>query len=116
MISRGDIYYADLGSMFKCEQGGVRPVVVIQNDKGNAFSPTTIIAPITSKAKPKTLLPTHYLITYRGLKSASMILFEQVRTIDKSRLLEYIGHMRESDINAIDQKIAISLGIKKDNL
>ena len=62
MISRGDIYYADLGTRYLCEQGGVRPVVILQNDKGNAFGPTTIIAPITSQSKNKRFLPTHMLI------------------------------------------------------
>ena len=89
MISRGDIYYADL-----------RPI--LQNDKGNAFGPTTIIAPITSQSKNKRLLPTHMSIHYRHLHQNSMILFEQIRTIDKSRLSDYICHMRKEDINQMD--------------
>ena len=79
MISRGDIYYADLGTRYLCEQGGVRPVVILQNNKGNVFGPTTIIAPITSQSKDKQL-PTHMSIHYRHLHQNSMILFERIRT------------------------------------
>lgn len=112
MISRGDIYYADLGTRYLCEQGGVRPVVILQNDKGNAFGPTTIIAPITSQSKNKRFLPTHMLIHYRHLHQNSMILFEQIRTIDKSRLSNYICHMRKEDIKQMDLIIGVSLGLK----
>lgn len=113
MISRGDIYYADLGKRYLCEQGGVRPVVILQNNKGNAFGPTTIIAPITSQSTNKRLLPTHMLIHYRHLHQNSMILFEQIRTIDKSRLSDYICHMRKDDINQMDLIIGVSLGLKE---
>lgn len=112
MIKRGDIYYADLGNRYLCEQGGIRPVVILQNDKGNAHSPTTIVAPITSKMKNKKMMPTHLMIRYRNLYTNSIILFEQIRTIDKSRLGQYICHMRNEDIEKLDSMIMVSIGEK----
>lgn len=89
-IRRGDIYYADLSPVVGSEQGGIRPVLVIQNNTGNAYSPTVIVAAVTSK--PKTKLPTHVILRDRkGLEKNSVVLLEQVRTIDKSRLREYVG-------------------------
>ena len=89
-IKRGEIYYADLSPVVGCEQDGVRPVVILQNDVGNRHSPTTIVAAITSK-RTKTVFPTHVAIQAEGLEKDSMVLLEQIRTIDKARLLAYIG-------------------------
>ncbi len=106
-IRRGEIYYADLSPVVGSEQGGVRPVVIIQNDKGNQYSPTTIIAPITSRTKTK--IPTHVFINNSCLKNQSIILLEQIRIIDKSRLIEYIGKLTQDEISKINTAIAISL-------
>ena len=112
MIARGDIYYGDLGTRYLCEQGGVRPVVILQNDKGNAFGPTTIIAPITSQSKNKRVLPTHMLIQCRHLPENSWIVFDQSRALDICRLSDYICHMRKEDIKQMDLIIGVSLGLK----
>lgn len=91
-IKRGDIYYAELNPVIGSEQGGTRPVLIISNDIGNKHSPTVIIAPITSRVHTKAKLPTHTLIKdFDGLDKNSIILFEQIRTIDKQRLRKYIG-------------------------
>ena len=91
-IKRGDIYYAELNPVIGSEQGGTRPVLIISNDIGNKHSPTVIIAPITSRVHTKAKLPTHTLIKdFDGLDKNSIILFEQIRTIDKQRLREYLG-------------------------
>lgn len=111
MIKRGEIYYADLTHSIGSEQDGIRPVIVIQNDKGNHFSPTTIVAAITSK-KDKTKLPTHVKITSAGLKRTSIVLLEQIRTVDKSRLSEYVDEVETAEMNKVDEAIAISLGLK----
>ena len=92
-IKRGEIYSADFGAGFGSEQGGVRPVLILQNNTGNKYSPTTIVAAITSK-KTKTALPTHVTVTANGLKTESTVLLEQIRTIDKARLGEYIGRVQ----------------------
>lgn len=93
--SRGDMYYANLGKGVGSEQEGYRPVVIIQNNVGNRFSPTVIIAAITSKVGVKPRLPTHYFIDSEdGLEQPSVILMEQLRTIDKHRLGKYIGHLK----------------------
>ncbi len=93
---RGDIYYADLGHGVGSEQEGCRPVVIIQNNVGNKYSPTVIVASITSKAGEKAKLPTHYYIDTGGdLKLPSIVLLEQLRTIDKRRLGNFIGHLSE---------------------
>ena len=85
MVRRGDVYYADLAGSVGSEQGGLRPVVVIQNDKGNRFSPTLIVAPISSRlTKPP--IPTHVILPADSLEKASIVLLEQIRTIDKQRL------------------------------
>ena len=90
---RGDMYYADLGKGIGSEQEGYRPVVIIQNDVGNKHSPTVIIASITSKRDAKAKLPTHYLLeAENGLELPSLVLLEQLRTIDKRRLSSFIGH------------------------
>ena len=110
-IKRGDIYYANLSPVVGSEQGGVRPVLIVQNDVGNKYSPTVIVAAITSKIN-KAKLPTHIELnahTY-GLEKDSVILLEQIRTLDKARLLEKIGNATEK-FNEIDYALAISLGL-----
>ncbi len=108
-VKRGEIYYADLNPVIGSEQGRVRPVVIIQNNKGNKYSPTTIIAPITSKKKAR--LPTHVLINNPCLRGNSLILLEQIRIVDKSRLREYIGKLTEKEMAEIDTAMAISLNL-----
>lgn len=112
MLYRGDIYYADLSPVVGCEQGGVRPVLIIQNNVGNRYSPTVIVAAITSRMD-KHPLPTHVAISRRyGLQKNSMILLEQVRTIDKLRLKEYIGHLNDRDMRAVNVSLKISLDME----
>lgn len=113
LIKRGDIFYADLSPVIGSEQGGVRPVVVIQNDVGNKYSPTIIIAAITSQQN-KTKLPTHVSVESKDvpLPKNSVILLEQIRTIDKKRLREKIGHFDNDVISEIDKALKISLNIK----
>ena len=112
VVKRGDIFYADLSPVVGSEQGGVRPVLVIQNDVGNKFSPTVIIAAITSQIN-KAKLPTHLEITADeyGLSKDSVILLEQIRTIDKKRLRERIGHLGEESMDKIGEGLSISLGL-----
>lgn len=110
-MKRGEIYYADLDPVIGSEQGRVRPVVIIQNDKGNKYSPTTIIAPITSRKKAR--LPTHVLIDNPCLRCVSLILLEQIRIIDKSRLKKQIGNLTEEEIKRIDTAVMTSLNIGK---
>lgn len=109
-MKRGSIYYADLSPSVGSEQTGVRPVLILQNDTGNQFSATTIVAAITSK-KTKHWLPTHVAVTGCGLKYKSIVLLEQIRTIDKTRIGEYIGQVDERTMNDIDRAIQISFGI-----
>ena len=100
---RGDMYYADLGHGIGSEQEGYRPVVIIQNDVGNKHSPTVIIASITSKKDAKPKLPTHYYIdAENGLELPSIVLLEQLRTVDKRRLGDFIGHLSEKHIHGIN--------------
>ena len=109
---RGDLYYADLGKGVGSEQEGYRPVVIIQNDTGNRYSPTVIVAAISSKVATKAKLPTHfYLAAENGLKLPSIVLSEQLRTIDKRRLTEYIGHMSEQQMGEIDKTLSVSIGL-----
>lgn len=110
-IVRGDIFYADLNPVIGSEQGGIRPVLVIQNNTGNRFSPTVIVAAISGKTREKTKLPTHLKVQKPGLKSESVILLEQVRTIDKQRLCNYIGNLDRSEMEKVDRRLKISLGI-----
>ena len=112
MIERGDIYYADLNPVTGSEQGGIRPVLVIQNDTGNRFSPTVIIAAITSNLG-KARLPTHIIIDENALTEKSVVLLEQIRTIDKTRLIKKLGHLGEADMLRIDEAISISMGFDK---
>ena len=110
-IKRGEIYYADLSPVVGSEQGGVRPVLVVQNDVGNKFSPTIIVAAITSRSKAN--LPTHVeiLAEENGLSKNSVVLLEQLRTIDKSRLKERIGTIDKTRIPEVNEALSISLGI-----
>ena len=110
-ISRGDIYYSQLGDNYGHEQGGVRPVLIIQNNIGNLHSPTVIVAPITSRIK-KATLPTHVYISERAkLEKNSVILLEQIRTIDKTRLKEYLCRLQSDEIEAVNKAISVSLGV-----
>lgn len=112
MVKRGDIYYADLHGSVGSEQGGVRPVVVIQNDKGNRFSKTLIVAPISTKlSKPP--IPTHVMIPSTSLERTSMILLEQLRTIDKQRLGQWICSLDQATLKQVDEAIKVSLGLIK---
>jgi len=108
-VKRGELYYAHLPINVGSEQSGKRPVVIIQNDKGNEYSPTTIVAMITSQLKKH--IPTHVQITNKALPYNSIILAEQVRTIDKSRLDHYIGEMTKSEIQKLDKALMISLSL-----
>ena len=111
---RGDLYYADLGKGVGSEQEGYRPVVIIQNDTGNRYSPTVIVAAISSKVTTKAKLPTHYyLAAENGLKLPSIVLSEQLRTIDKRRLTEYIGHISELQMREIDKTLSTSIGLNR---
>ena len=110
-IKKGQIYYADMSPVVGSEQGGYRPVLIIQNDIGNKFSPTTIVAIITSR-ETKANIPTHHwLDTSCGLSVASMVECEQIRTIDKRRLKKYVGEIDEIDQRFVDRKLKISLGM-----
>lgn len=111
-VKRGDIYYADLSPVVGSEQGGIRPVLIVQNDVGNKFSPTVIAAAITSQ-KDKTKLPTHITVSSRkcGLAKDSIVLLEQIRTIDKQRLKEHMGHLDDGAMNKIDEALSISFGL-----
>lgn len=110
-IKRGDIYYADLSPVIGSEQDGTRPVLCIQNDTGNKHSPTIIVAAITSR-KTKANFPTHVSISTKGLKKKSYVLLEQIRTIDKTRLGEYVGKISKDDMGRVDHAIIVSMGLK----
>ncbi|MFW5780794.1 MAG: type II toxin-antitoxin system PemK/MazF family toxin [Bacillota bacterium] len=110
MVKRGDLYYADLSPVIGSEQGGVRPVLIVQNDIGNKHSPTIIAAAITSQMN-KAKLPTHIeLDTTCGLPKDSVVLTEQIRTLDKKRLMDKIGTLDESLMNKVNSALMISLG------
>lgn len=111
-VKRGDLFYADLNPVIGSEQGGVRPVLVVQNNVGNKYSPTTIIAAITSQGK-KAKLPTHVPVTGNvyGLPKDSIILMEQLRTIDKKRLREKIGTLDESSMIKVEDAVRVSLEV-----
>lgn len=111
-VRRGDIYYADLSPVVGSEQGGLRPVLIVQNDVGNRFSPTVIAAAITSQSQ-KNKLPTHININAAetGLAKDSIVLLEQVRTLDKRRLKEKMGALDNSSMNRIDSALSISFGL-----
>ena len=112
-VKRGELYYADLSPVVGSEQGGVRPVLIVQNDVGNRFSPTIIAAAVTSKLN-KAKLPTHIeLPSSFGLAKDSVILLEQIRTIDKKRLKERIGELPDDTMSLVNRAILISLGFIK---
>lgn len=113
IVKRGDMFYADLSPVVGSEQGGVRPVLIIQNNLGNKYSPTVIAAAITSQTN-KNKLPTHIELgeNTSGLKSNSVVLTEQIRTIDKSRLKEKIGHIDDTEIiNQVNDALGVSFGL-----
>ena len=112
-IKRGDIYYADLSPVVGSEQGGIRPVLIIQNDIGNKYSPTVIAAAITSQ-RDKTKLPTHISVVSGecGLAKDSIVLLEQVRTIDKKRLKERMGSLDQVSMGMVDKALSVSFGLQ----
>ncbi len=112
IVKRGDIYYADLSPVVGSEQGGVRPVLIVQNDVGNKYSPTVIAAAITSQIN-KAKMPTHIELSAReyGLNKDSVILLEQIRTIDKKRLREKIGRLDEGLMASVNGALSISFGL-----
>ena len=111
-IRRGDIFYADLSPVVGSEQGGVRPVLIVQNDIGNKYSPTVIAAAITSQIN-KARLPTHIEISAKdyGLAKDSVILLEQIRTIDKKRLREKIAHLEDDVMEKVNEALSVSFGL-----
>ena len=112
IVKRGDVYFADLSPVVGSEQGGVRPVLVIQNDIGNRFSPTVIVAAITAQIQ-KAKLPTHVEIDAKryGFERDSVILLEQIRTIDKQRLTDKIAHLDDEMMEKVDEALQVSLGL-----
>lgn len=108
---RGDIYLANLGTPVGSKQGGTRPVVILQNNKGNYFSPTVTIAPLTSKVEKKRKQPTHFFIRKaKGLTKPSMVLAEQLDTCDKSRIIKYLGRVSWGQMRGIDEAVRVQLG------
>jgi len=106
------MYYADLSPVVGSEQGGVRPVLIIQNNVGNKFSPTVVVAAITSKTGSKAKLPTHITLdAVHGLEKDSLVLLEQIRTIDRKRIREYIGTLDDDTMGKVDKALAISFGL-----
>ena len=115
VVKRGELYYADLSPVIGSEQGGVRPVLVVQNDTGNKYSPTVIAAAVTSKIG-KARLPTHIELPCAfGLAKNSVILLEQIRTIDKKRLMSRIGELPPTTMRRVNRAILISLGFDEKN-
>lgn len=116
-VKRGDIYYADLSPVVGSEQGGVRPVLIVQNDTGNRYSPTVIAAAITSQTG-KARLPTHIELEAQryGLSRDSVVLLEQIRTLDKRRLREKMGRVDRELMDKVDAAIAVSFGLHSDRL
>ena len=111
---RGDLYMADLSPVCGSEQGGVRPVIVIQNNTGNHYSPTLIVAAITAQKEKKAGQPTHYLLQDNpALSRSSVVLLEQLRTIDKHRIERYLGKIDQTEMQKIDSALLASLGLKK---
>ena len=116
-VKRGDIYYADLSPVVGSEQGGTRPVLIVQNDTGNTHSPTVIAAAITSQTG-KARLPTHINIAGGsvGLSKDSVILLEQIRTIDKRRLREHMGKLDDAHMHMVNEAIAVSFGLSDNRI
>ena len=117
VVKRGDIFYADLSPVVGSEQGGVRPVLIVQNDTGNRHSPTVIAAAITSQTG-KARLPTHISLAAMscGLPTDSVVLLEQIRTLDKRRLREHMGRVDETMMKQVDTAIAVSFGLHPDTM
>ncbi|QAT42574.1 type II toxin-antitoxin system PemK/MazF family toxin [Aminipila luticellarii] len=117
LVKKGDIYFADLSPVIGSEQGGIRPVLVVQNDVGNKYSPTIIVAAVTSQLN-KAKLPTHVEIDAKdnGLSKKSVVLLEQLRTIDKKRLKERIGTIDEALLPNVNEALTVSLGIAPNNM
>ena len=117
VVKRGDIFYADLSPVVGSEQGGVRPVLIVQNDTGNRHSPTVIAAAITSQTG-KARLPTHIALPANcyGLPKDSVVLLEQIRTLDKRRLREHMGRVDETMMKQVDTAIAVSFGLHPDTM
>ena len=117
VVKRGDIFYADLSPVVGSEQGGVRPVLIVQNDTGNRHSPTVIAAAITSQTG-KARLPTHISLAAMscGLPKDSVVLLEQIRTLDKRRLREHMGRVDETMMKQVDTAIAVSFGLHPDTM
>ena len=109
-VRRGDVYLADLDPAIGCEQGGIRPVLVLQNDIGNLYSPTTIVAAVTAK-QTKKALPVHMPISSYMLRTDSTLLLEQIRTIDKCRLQAYLGSINQKEMRDIDRALKLSIGL-----
>lgn len=112
MVKKGEVYYADLSPNIGSEQGGVRPVIIIQNDVGNFYSPTTIVALVTSRFKKK-MIPTHIRVKAACLPKKSIVMLEQIRTIDKSRLTEKVGEVNKTTLEKINKGLCISLDCQK---
>ena len=113
VYQRGDIYYADLDPVIGSEQGGIRPVVILQNDTGNWHSSTVIVATVTTKTAKKESQPTHLLIKNNpAFRQASTIQLEQIRTIDKKRIKEYMGKVSSTEMRAIENSLIVSLALK----
>ncbi len=117
LIRRGDIFYADLSPVIGSEQGGIRPVLIVQNNVGNRYSPTVIAAAITSKGT-KAKLPTHIKLyaDSSGLSKDSVVLLEQIRTIDKTRLKEKMGSLNSYDMYKVDEALSISFGLGAEDI
>ncbi len=112
IYKRGDVYWADLNPFFGSEQGGTRPVLVLQNDAGNFFSPTLIVAPMSSQVDKRTDLPTHIVLEQvRGLEGPSLIMLEQLKTIDKRRVRSYAGKLTKEQMAAVEAALTGTLGI-----
>ena len=112
IYKRGDVYWADLNPFFGSEQGGTRPVLVLQNDAGNFFSPTLIVAPMSSQVDKRTDLPTHIVLEQvRGLDGPSLIMLEQLKTIDKRRVRSYAGKLSKEQMSEVEAALTGTLGI-----
>lgn len=113
-IYRNNLHYADLEPVIGSEQGGVRPVLIIQNDLGNKHSPTVIVAPLTNLKNDKQNIPTHVIIkSFAKIRFDSIILLEQIRVIDKSRLKSFLGKVDEEKMKEVDKALAIAIGLEK---
>ena len=113
MYKRGDVFWADLSPVIGSEQDGVRPVVILQNDIGNRYSPTVIVAPLTSNLHRDKHLVTHVHVQMQGLPQYSVVLLEQIRTIDKSRLREKVCHLDDEILERINHALCISLALEE---